>query len=168
MLHVIDTTTRFLSAIFLDAHGATYGQSVEGIRLAFVGAWCTMYTGLLNRHRVEQGYAFTSDRWCKITSRAGIQLRISGVKAHSSLGTGERLHGPLRSIYRKVRADFPDAPSHSSQNCSQSNERQIRREQSCPFSISVQNSSALFDHRHGNTFAPRKNANNFNSADGNE
>ena len=39
VLHVIDTATRFSSAIFLDAHGATYGQSVEGIWLAFVEAW---------------------------------------------------------------------------------------------------------------------------------
>ena len=52
--HVIDTATRFSSAIFLDAHGATYGQSVEVIWLAFVEAWCTMYTGLPNRLRVDQ------------------------------------------------------------------------------------------------------------------
>ena len=38
VLHVIDTATRLSSAIFLDAHGATYGQSVGGIWLAFVGA----------------------------------------------------------------------------------------------------------------------------------
>ena len=94
---------------FLDDHGATYGQSVEGIWLAFVEARYTLYIGLPNRLRVDQGSAFTSDRWREITSQAGIQIRISGVKSHSSLGIGERLHGTLRRIYKKVRADFPDA-----------------------------------------------------------
>ena len=102
VLHVIDTATRFSSTIFLDAHGATYGQSLEGIWLAFVEAWCTLYTVLPNRLRVDQGSAFTSDRWREITTQAGIQLRISGVKAHSSLGIGERLHGSLRRVYGKV------------------------------------------------------------------
>ena len=109
VLYVIDTATRLSSAIFLDAHAATYGQSIEGIWLAFVKAWCILYTGLPNRLLVDQGFTFTSDRWREITSQTGIQLRISGVKAHSSLGIGERLHGPPRNIYRKVRADFPDA-----------------------------------------------------------
>ena len=91
-----------LIGYFLDAHGATYIQSVEGIWLAIVEAWCTLYTGIPNRIRVDQGYAFTSDRWREITSQAGIQLRSSDVKAHSYLGIGERLHGPLRRINRIV------------------------------------------------------------------
>ena len=37
----------------------------------------------------------------------GIELRISGVEAHNSLGIGERLHEPLRRIYRKIIFDFP-------------------------------------------------------------
>lgn len=44
-----------------------------------------------------------------MTDLSGIQLRISGVKAHSSLGIGGRLHDPLRRIYSKVRADYPQA-----------------------------------------------------------
>lgn len=76
VLHVINTDTTTSSAIFLDAHGATYTQSVDGIWLAFVEASCTMYTGLSNRLRVDQGSALTSDRWGDITSLAGIQLRI--------------------------------------------------------------------------------------------
>ena len=37
----------------------------------------------------------------------GIELRISRVEAHSSLGIGERLHAPLRRIYRKIIFEFP-------------------------------------------------------------
>jgi hypothetical protein len=39
---------------------------------------------------------------------AGISLRISGIESHNSLGIGERLHGPLRRIYRKVTMTHPD------------------------------------------------------------
>ena len=108
LLHIVDTATRFSAATFLDGD---FDQSVEGIWLAFIQAWCTLYTGYPNRLRVDQGSSFTSDRWRQLTDHAGIQLRISGVKAHSSLGIGERLHEPLRRIYRKVRADYPQAPN---------------------------------------------------------
>ena len=38
----------------------------------------------------------------------GITLRLSGVKYHNSLGIGEKLHGPLRCIFRKIKHDFPN------------------------------------------------------------
>ena len=110
VLHIIDTATRFSAATFLDSHGETYGQSVDGIWLAFCMTWCTMYTGYPNRLRTDQGSVFTSDRWRKIAESNGIQLRLSGVKAHSSLGIGEKLHGPLRRIYNKVVASHPTLP----------------------------------------------------------
>lgn len=50
---------------------------------------------------------FTSDRWREIANSSGIQLRISGLKAHSSLGIGEKYHGPLRRIYNKVSFEYP-------------------------------------------------------------
>lgn len=61
VLHIIDTATRLSYATFLDAHAAPYGQSVEGIRLAFVEALYIMHTGLPNNLRVDQGSAFTPD-----------------------------------------------------------------------------------------------------------
>ena len=60
LLHIFDSATRFSSAAFLDKD---FDQSVEGIWLAFIQVWCTMYTGYPNRIRVEQGSSFTSDRW---------------------------------------------------------------------------------------------------------
>ncbi len=110
VLHIVDTATRFSAATFLDSHGETYGQSVDGIWLAFCMTWCTMYTGYPNRLRTDQGSVFTSDRWRQIAESNGIQLRLSGVKAHSSLGIGEKLHGPLRRIYNKVVASHPTLP----------------------------------------------------------
>ena len=37
----------------------------------------------------------------------GVELRISRIEAQNSLGIGERLHAPLRRIYRKIIFDFP-------------------------------------------------------------
>ena len=66
-----------------------------------------MYTGYPNQLRIEQGSAFTSDRWRELASNMGIQLRFSVVTAHNALGIGERLHDPLRRIFRKLRHDNP-------------------------------------------------------------
>jgi hypothetical protein len=38
-LQVVDTATRFSAAAFLDYHGASYGQSVRGVWLAFIEIW---------------------------------------------------------------------------------------------------------------------------------
>lgn len=84
---------------FVDDHGVAYAQSVERIWFALLDAWCTIYIGLPNKFRDDQGSAFTSDRWREITSQSGIQILISGVKAHPSLRTGERLHEHPRRIY---------------------------------------------------------------------
>ncbi len=108
-LHIIDTATRFSAATFLDSHGENFGQSVEGVWMAFVNTWCLMYTGYPNRLRTDQGSVFTSERWKHKMDMAGIQLRLSGVKAHNSLGIGERLHEPLRRIYKKIKTDHPTA-----------------------------------------------------------
>ena len=103
ILHVVDSATRFSSATFLKY----YEQSVEGIWLAFIEAWRTIYTRYPNRLRTDAGSVFTSPRWKDLTDMSGIELRISGVEAHNSFGIGERLHALLRCIYRKIKNDFP-------------------------------------------------------------
>ena len=100
--HIVDTATRFSAATFLDSEGEKFGQSVDGIWTAFVMTWCTMYSGYPNRMRTDQGSVFTSERWKKLSDINGITLRLSGVKAHNYLGIGEKLHGPLRRIFRKI------------------------------------------------------------------
>jgi transposase InsO family protein len=107
VLHIVDTATRFSAATFLDSHTATYGQSVEGVWLALIETWFTLYTGYPNRLRTDAGSIFSSPRWRQLSEMVGISLRISGIEAHNSLGIGERLHEPLRRIYEKVQMDYP-------------------------------------------------------------
>lgn len=47
------------------------------------------------------------DRLKQLTNPIGVQLRLPGLKAYSSLSIGERLHEPLRRIYNKVGHDYP-------------------------------------------------------------
>jgi hypothetical protein len=102
ILHIVDTAIRFSAATFIDSNLATYGQSVEVVWLAMMGTWFTVYTGYPNRLRVDAGSIFSSNRWKQLSDMTSIRLRISGVEAHNSLGIGERLHEPLRRIYKKV------------------------------------------------------------------
>jgi hypothetical protein len=95
ILHIFDTATRFSGAIFLNN-----GQSVEGVWTAFMEAWCSLYTGYPTRLRTDVGLMFVSPRSNELTDLAGISIRVSGIKAHNSLGIGERLHAPLRRIYQ--------------------------------------------------------------------
>jgi transposase InsO family protein len=110
ILHIVDTATRFSAATFLDSNLATYGRSVEGVWVALIETWFTVYTGYPNRLRVDAGSIFSSNRWKKVSDMTGIRLIISGVGAHNSLGIGERLHEPLRRIYKKVQMDYPHIP----------------------------------------------------------
>jgi hypothetical protein len=102
VLHVVDTQTHFNSAIFLR------GESVEMVWIAFLECWATLYAGYLDKMRTDQGAQFTSPRWKELTDSIGIELVLSGVESHNSIGLGERYHGPLRRIYQKVRFDFQD------------------------------------------------------------
>ena len=114
ILHIVDTATRFSSAIFLDSQGNNYGQSINGVWLAFIEAWCNLYTGLPNRIRTDAGSVFTSPRWKEMAESGGIELRISGVESHNSLGIGERLHAPLRRIFRKIVSGKPNNKNETS------------------------------------------------------
>jgi hypothetical protein len=110
ILHAVDTATRFSASTFLDKHGYAYGQSVDGVWAAFLECWATVYSGYPNKIRTDAGSIFVSPRWRECTDMAGMLLQISGVESHNSLGLGERMHEPLRRIYRKVSYDFPTAP----------------------------------------------------------
>lgn len=45
--HIKDTASNFSAATYLDSNAETYGQTVEGICLAFVQTWRTVYAGFL-------------------------------------------------------------------------------------------------------------------------
>lgn len=44
VLNIVDTAIRFSAATFLDSIGENYGPAIEGVWLAFIQTWVTMYT----------------------------------------------------------------------------------------------------------------------------
>lgn len=59
ILNVVDADNHLPAATFLDAQGASYGQTVDGTWLVFAMISSTMYTGYPNRLRTDQGSIFT-------------------------------------------------------------------------------------------------------------
>lgn len=77
-----------------------------------------MYTGYLNRLWIYQGSALTSYSLEKLSTSAGVEFRISGVKGHSSLGIGERIHESLIWICKNGLFVFPLLNAHNVLNIS--------------------------------------------------
>lgn len=46
----------------------------------------------------------------KTTNFNAIELRLSALQAHSSLGIGEKLHGPIVRICSKMHNEYPHTP----------------------------------------------------------
>lgn len=65
VLYIVDTATHLSSATFVDENGTNYGQSVQGVWIAFVMNWCTMYIGYQNLLSTDQGSILNSERWTK-------------------------------------------------------------------------------------------------------
>jgi hypothetical protein len=104
LLHVVDTSTNFSNAIFLQS------QSVESIWLAFLECWATLFIGLPDKIRTDSGSVLTSDKWNTIMNESGIVLQLSGVEHHNGIGQGETYHSALRRVYSRVRHDYPTLP----------------------------------------------------------
>ena len=68
VLHIIDTSTHFCAAIFIE------GQSTKDIWYCFIVTWATAYTGYPNCVRVDQQAAFTSYEFSKLCADAGIEV----------------------------------------------------------------------------------------------
>jgi hypothetical protein len=101
VLTIVDAGTTFTSATFLLA------ATAKAVWDAFLQCWTTVYTGFPESILTDQGSLFTSADWHAACNASRILLRHTGIESHNSLGTGERYHGPLRRIFKKVTASYP-------------------------------------------------------------
>ena len=101
VLHIVDLGTNFNSASFLS------GESTDACWKAFLECWVTMYTGYPETIRADQGSIFKSKNWKTLCDEQGIDLQLSGIEDHHSLGAGEQQHYPLRNICGKIRMEYP-------------------------------------------------------------
>lgn len=89
-VHVIDISTNFFAATFLESAGESYGQAEEGNRETFSNTSRTMYIGYSNRLQTDRGSVFISERRKQVMDFTGIQLRLFRVQAHICLDIGEK------------------------------------------------------------------------------
>ena len=99
LLHIVDTQTHYQNAILLK------GESAQVVWNAFIEGWASVYIGYPNRIKADSGSVFTSKFWKSVTMLHGIDVDISGVESHNSIGVGERYHDPLRQVFDKIMAD---------------------------------------------------------------
>jgi transposase InsO family protein len=63
--------------------------------------WVMNHTGAPSLVRLDAAGEHTSQEFREIATSSGIELVLSPVEAHWSLGTGERIHSSLRFIFQK-------------------------------------------------------------------
>lgn len=69
--------------------------------------WASVYSGFPDAIRLDRETAFVSDEFRQNAKDTGINLQLSGIEAHNSIGKGERYHYPLRRIYETVEKEHP-------------------------------------------------------------
>ncbi|OSX76619.1 hypothetical protein BU14_0183s0011 [Porphyra umbilicalis] len=107
VLHVVDRDTAFSAAAFTD------GERVDVLWQLYCCIWANPYVGHPSFMHADQGPQFKSAAWKALTNSAGVDLQLSGVESHNALGTGERYHAFLRTIYRRVRMEHPTVTAGS-------------------------------------------------------
>lgn len=111
VLHVVDRGTCFQAASFLR------GEDAISVWNAFLETWSNLYIGHPESILADQGSVFTSTLFEQLCAQAEIHLKHTGTESHNSLGAGEKYHGTLRTIYRKLSVDFPSVSDHTRLSC---------------------------------------------------
>lgn len=94
IMNIVDALTYYQNAVLLKR------QSTGDVWDAFVEAWSSVNVGYPNKIRLEQGNVFKSKKWEQLSTTHGIEIQLSSIESHNSIGVGKRYHGPLRNIFR--------------------------------------------------------------------
>ena len=89
-LHCVDRETKFNGAAFLS------GETSDAVWQTYQSTWSLPYVGHPEHMHVDQGPQFKSRRWEGLCLLSGIDLTLSEVEEHKSLGESERYHLYLR------------------------------------------------------------------------
>jgi hypothetical protein len=104
VLHVVDAGMTFQAATFLA------GEDASSVWNGFLKCWPTAFVGHPASLLTDQGSVFVSELFTSACTVNEIELRHTGTESHSSLGSGERYHAPLRQVYNKIRMENPCVP----------------------------------------------------------
>lgn len=99
VLQMVDAETHFSAAQILP------DVSTSTIWSTIMECWSSVYTGLPNKIRVDQGTAFGAGL-VSLAKASDVNVVRTGIESHSSMGIGERYHAPLRNTFRKLRLAY--------------------------------------------------------------
>ena len=103
ILHVIDLNTHFSTVEFLRS-----GISSNSLWDAFLKSWALVYSGMPEVMFCNHGPAFTSREWKELAEENGAAMKLTGIQHHGGIGLRERCHGPLGTVYRRIRKECLD------------------------------------------------------------
>lgn len=103
-LHAVDRVALFSAACVLE--GLTAAMEWDAFMLVLV----TPLVAYPEELHVDAGSQMRSDSFLALLSSSGIKMLQSRVDSHNALGAGERYYVYLRQLFRRVRADHPNAP----------------------------------------------------------
>ena len=106
VLHIVDEGTRFSAAKFVP------DVSTKTLWSTILECWAMIYTRLPNRMLVDQG-SYSGETFATLGALSNVDVKDTGVEAHSSLGLGERYHQSLRNPYRKIMSEHLPTPPAS-------------------------------------------------------
>lgn len=89
VLRVVCTHTHPGNAVWIKS------KTAERIWKTFVECWSTLYVGHPRKIEGDCESAVNSNRFYDITMINGIDLQLSPVESHNSIGIGERYHAPI-------------------------------------------------------------------------
>ena len=103
VLLIIDIDTYFSAAEFL-----RNGMSSNKVWDAFLKCWVLIYAGMSDVMLCDHGSAFISNEWKELAEENRVVVNLTRVQHHNSTGICERYHGPLRTIFRRIRKECSD------------------------------------------------------------
>lgn len=101
-LHVLGTHKHFHNAVVLR------NMTALAIWYSFVECWASLYVEHPNVIRLDQESSFKLETFRQLCTAQSIELQLSGVESHNSLGPRERYHETLRGIFKIIRNRNPD------------------------------------------------------------
>jgi hypothetical protein len=101
VLSAVCASTRYTAAGFM------VSKSTADLWDTLQRIWILPLAGCPLNIRLDSASEHSSDEMSGLASGCGIELQFSPVEAHWSLGSGERVHSPIRNVYHKVHMHAP-------------------------------------------------------------
>lgn len=102
VLSIVDRDTRFVVCKFMPSNTDVKAQDVWRV---LQEAWALTYLGWPDTLRHDRGVQFVATQLQTAAAEVGMRCVTVGVEAANAMGIGERIHGPIRRIFEKIKSE---------------------------------------------------------------